>query len=371
MVSPLQSIAANLRPNQSPGMQIGDIISRGRQQESNLQTQALQRQNIEQQMGQRQQAMSAEQSMGAARYINSLGKQLLKTPEEMWPQMLQPHLPQLQQIGYTPEILQGMTKDQVAAVVAQTEPLVGAPGQTAGERDLEAKARAIVGATNPDTGEPFTLEEARKAVALRETGIVARASESAEERIAKDVELTNKVADSKSKIRKSIKLAEQLATTQGETITDYNRAKAALPGLQEVVGNLRELAPIATSTLGGRVFDLASKEAGFGSTKGANARAKFIAIIDNQILPLLKQTFGAAFTVQEGERLRATLGDPDASPSEKMEQLDAFIDAKMRELETKERELGLQGVPVDPSQPSEPSVQLSDEELFSKYGLSP
>jgi len=87
------------------------------------------------------------------------------------------------------------------------------------------------------------------------------------------------------------------------------------------------------------VFDFAVKQTGFGSTKGATSRVKFIAIVNNQVLPLLKETFGAAFTAQEGEALKATMGDPDASPEEKMAQLDAFIAQKTRDIETRERQL--------------------------------
>ena len=57
------------------------------------------------------------------------------------------------------------------------------------------------------------------------------------------------------------------------------------------------------------------------------------------MLPLLKETFGAAFTATEGESLKATMGDPDAAPEEKMAQLDAFIAQKLRDIETKERQL--------------------------------
>ena len=135
MVSPLQSIAAGLRPAQDPLMQVGDILARGRQVNSNLQSQELQRQNLQQQMSQRQQAMTNEQSLGAARYLNSLGKQLLSVDESQWPQILGPNLPQLQQLGYTPEILQNMTREQIQGVVAQTEPLMQPTGQTASQRD--------------------------------------------------------------------------------------------------------------------------------------------------------------------------------------------------------------------------------------------
>lgn len=148
------------------------------------------------------------------------------------------------------------------------------------------------------------------------------------------------VAKAKAEIATAVKLATSEATARGETITDLKRISASLPGLISVVGQLKELAPIVTSTIGGRFFDLAVKETGFGATKGATAKAKFVSIINNQILPLLKQTFGAAFTKPEGDELKATMGDPDSSPEEKLVQLDAFIEGKFREIQTKERELG-------------------------------
>jgi hypothetical protein len=143
----------------------------------------------------------------------------------------------------------------------------------------------------------------------------------------------------KPQIEAAVAEARTIAADKGQVFTELNQMKAALPGLQSTVGALRELAPIATSTYGGRVFDAAVKESGFGATEGATARAKFIAIVNNQVLPLLKQTFGGSFSVQEGQELKSSMGDPNASPSEKMAQLDAFIEQKIRTIESKEAQL--------------------------------
>lgn len=148
------------------------------------------------------------------------------------------------------------------------------------------------------------------------------------------------VAKTRSTIETAVKLASAEATARGETLTDLARSEAALPGLRTAVDQLKELAPIATSTLGARVFDTVVKESGFGSTKGADARVKFISIINNQVLPLLKSTFGAAFTEREGETLKATMGDPNATPAQKIEQLNSFIDQKVRDIQSKQREVG-------------------------------
>ena len=219
-----------------------------------------------------------------------------------------------------------------------------------------------------------------KAAAIK-LGLEAKASSAAQIQIANDPELTDAVAKSeaiiagaksgavegeklkqqrkhKPAIAALVKLAEKEAIERGDVLTALQRSQAALPGLTDAVGQLKELATIATSTLGGKIFDAAVKQTGFGSTKGATARAKFIAIVNNQVLPLLKETFGAAFTAQEGESLKATMGDPDSSPAEKQVQLEAFIEQKTRDIQTKKTQLSL----------SEDSLNqltsASDDELF-------
>lgn len=148
----------------------------------------------------------------------------------------------------------------------------------------------------------------------------------------------------KPAIAKAVKTASDLAAEKGEILSDLNRMNAALPGLRSAVDALRELAPIVTSTFGGKVFNAAAKELGFGATKGGTARARYISIIANQVLPLLKPTFGGSFTVTEGDELKATLGDPDQTPEAKIAALDAFMDQKIRDIESKERQKGLVGL---------------------------
>ena len=226
-------------------------------------------------------------------------------------------------------------------------------GKSAGQREFE---NLLSIAQNPNA------TDTERNSANRALGNLAKVSSSAQERIASDPALTDAVAQSTAQIagakagategeklkqqRKHkpaitalVKLAEKEATERGETITALQSSKAALPGLTDAVDQLKELSSLATSTFGGKVFDFAVKQTGFGSTQGATSRAKFIAIVNNQVLPLLKETFGAAFTATEGESLKATMGDPDAAPEEKMAQLDAFIAQKLRDIETKERQL--------------------------------
>lgn len=177
-------------------------------------------------------------------------------------------------------------------------------------------------------------------------------------KIAAEVETAKKGVELEwdSKIAEKVKLAEAKAKERGEVLNDLSRMEATLPELQLSIAELRDLSGVATHTLAGRIFDAAVRETGFGATDGATARAKFIAIVNNQVLPLLRQTFGAAFTEKEGESLKATMGDPDSSPEEKMAQLDAFIAQKERDIRSKQRQL-------ESMQETEDLSQMSDEEL--------
>ena len=135
--------------------------------------------------------------------------------------------------------------------------------------------------------------------------------------------------------------AEQVATAKetSEVKADLSRMKSNMPGLLKSVERLRGFSADATYTKIGGVVDDIVKESGMGATKGAVARASFIATIDNQILPLLRQTFGAAFTEAEGQTLKKSLADPDASHEERMAQLDAFILQKKENVLAKEAQL--------------------------------
>lgn len=148
------------------------------------------------------------------------------------------------------------------------------------------------------------------------------------------------VAKTKAFINTQVKLAEKEATERGETLTDLNRMKAGMPSAREFVGELKNLAKVATGTLSGRVFDVLAKETGFGATEGSTARAKFEAIVANQALPLLREMLGPAFTEGEGERVLALLGDVNEPPENRIAQLDAYMDARTRSIQTKQRFLG-------------------------------
>lgn len=139
--------------------------------------------------------------------------------------------------------------------------------------------------------------------------------------------------------------AQKIAAKEGEKVLTEKRAalrerKATLPELEETVKELSALGKQATYTMTGQARDALMREAGMEPTVGAQARTAYTAMVDNQILPLLRQTFGPQFTVEEGNRLRETLGDPNKSPKEKDFVLDAFIRQKKKDITSLERELG-------------------------------
>ena len=137
-------------------------------------------------------------------------------------------------------------------------------------------------------------------------------------------------------IKKDIagKAAEEVAGKgQGEAVEAYRSMSSKMPGLEEVVTKLDALAEKATYTQSGQALDAVRREIGMDPRESAVARAEYIAMVDNQVLPLLRDTFGAAFTEKEGATLRATLGNPDASPKEKKAILQAFIEQKRRNVE--------------------------------------
>ncbi|ASR06919.1 hypothetical protein CHY08_07180 [Rhizobium leguminosarum bv. viciae] len=137
----------------------------------------------------------------------------------------------------------------------------------------------------------------------------------------------------------------KLGASVGEARATYNSMTSKMPGLEMVVKKLDDLSGKATYTAAGQMLDLGRKQLGMNPRDEAIARAEYISTVDNQVLPLLRDTFGAAFTQKEGETLRNTLGDPDKSPQEKQAVLRSFIEQKRRDVEALALQAG-QAAPV-------------------------
>ncbi len=130
--------------------------------------------------------------------------------------------------------------------------------------------------------------------------------------------------------------------SSGEAINSALDAESSLPRLEDVVRQLSDLGKGATYTLAGQAADATKRQLGLPVGNAAIARREYIAKVDNEVLPLLRQTFGSAFTQKEGESLKDTLGDVNASPEEKDAVLRSFIDSKREQMNTLNRRAGLQ-----------------------------
>ena len=156
-------------------------------------------------------------------------------------------------------------------------------------------------------------------------------------------------------INKAIESAKIVGKEEGIRIAELDERIATLPRLKVVVDKLSRLGKTATFTFTGRALEASRRELGLPVGQGAIDRKEYIAVVDNEILPLLRQTFGAQFTKDEGESLKITLGDPNASPAEKEAVLKAFISSKIGTIGTLEKSVGR-----DTSQPEETQDQVID-----------
>jgi len=136
---------------------------------------------------------------------------------------------------------------------------------------------------------------------------------------------------------------------EGENVSLLSSMESKMPGLELVVADLETLADNATYTEAGQLYDATRKQFGMEPRSEAVARAEYIAMVDNQVLPLLRDTFGAAFTQKEGDTLRATLGDPDKSPAEKKAVLRAFIAQKKRDVAALQSQVGAKPTVAPPT----------------------
>ncbi len=148
------------------------------------------------------------------------------------------------------------------------------------------------------------------------------------------------VIESKGNIKQGEAIGTEIGKRVGEAAGTLQFLEANLPKLEQVTADLSKLGQTATYTKAGQLSNAAQKELGMATPQGAVDRTAYIAKVDNEILPLLRDTFGAAFTVKEGETLRATLGDPNYSPAEKDAVLKAFIDQKKEQVTALKRQVG-------------------------------
>lgn len=131
-----------------------------------------------------------------------------------------------------------------------------------------------------------------------------------------------------------------IGAEQGAAAAKLEAMNAQMPSLNAVVDKLHKAGQTATYTATGGGIDSVTRQLGAKVPQRAVDLTTYITTIDNELLPLLRQTFGSQFTAEEGTRLKATLGDVKLSPPEKDAALKAFIEAKMREIQNLQRQTG-------------------------------
>lgn len=159
-----------------------------------------------------------------------------------------------------------------------------------------------------------------------------------------------------------IEQQKQQAKLLSGDIDTYQNMISKMPELEQTVDVLSNLGKKATYTKAGQIYDIAMRE-GLGlSTEGSVARAEYEAVVNNQILPLLRDTFGAQFTEREGESLRRTLGDVNKTPEEKDAVLRSFIEQKVKSIESLGRKIESYNKPIK-------QVPIKQEENLDPLGI--
>lgn len=134
-----------------------------------------------------------------------------------------------------------------------------------------------------------------------------------------------------------------LGKNLAEADANFRNIESKMPGLEAVVTELRDLSDKATYTGAGQILDAGISQLGMEPREAAVARTSYEAKVNNQVLPLLRSTFGAQFTEREGDTLKKTMGDTNKSPKEKQAVLDAFIEQKRRDVKAMAEEAGITG----------------------------
>lgn len=129
------------------------------------------------------------------------------------------------------------------------------------------------------------------------------------------------------------KRQEKIGMGQGDAAVLLKSMETKMPGLQQTIATLNDLAKKATYTAGGQLYDVIRKQTGQEPREAAVARTEYIKMVDTEMIPLLRDMLGAQFTASENTMVRGILGDPDMHPTEKQAVLRNFIAGKLREIQ--------------------------------------
>lgn len=146
--------------------------------------------------------------------------------------------------------------------------------------------------------------------------------------------------ESKTKTKAAESEGTAFGKETGEKKALLRAMNSKMPELESTVTNLSKLAKMATYTATGKAANEVRKQLGLPPTEGAVSREEYINTVRDQVLPLLRDTFGSQFTAREGDSLLATLGDINKTPPEKDAALRSFIRQKRQSIQSLEREVG-------------------------------
>jgi hypothetical protein len=113
-----------------------------------------------------------------------------------------------------------------------------------------------------------------------------------------------------------------------------------LPAFEDMTNELIGLADKATYTKAGQARDWLLRQTGQPMSEGGIAREKYRQVVANELIPKLKQMFGGQLSDAERESLLATLGDVNLAPEEKKSAINAFIEAKRRQVKYNQPQTG-------------------------------
>ena len=138
-------------------------------------------------------------------------------------------------------------------------------------------------------------------------------------------------------------IAENAAAAEAKKVTERERkkqdeleaAKIRFQNAQDITGQLKTLIDKATYSPVGRKLDRLANAFGV-TTEGAEAEERYRQIVNNEMIPRIREYMGAAVTAEEGARVIGLLGDPTASKEKKRAALDSFLEAAERNLKNKQ-----------------------------------
>lgn len=129
--------------------------------------------------------------------------------------------------------------------------------------------------------------------------------------------------------------AKEQAKTQQKRQEELDAAKIRFQNAQDLTRQLSGLANKATHTSFGRRIDNLAEGLGF-TTPGAEAEEQYRQIVNNEMIPRIREYMGSSVTEEEGKRVLGLLGDPTAAPARKQAALNSFLAAAERNLKNKQ-----------------------------------